>query len=124
MTFLFQIDNKLTFELMEKKSSNYLDEVEVFGDQFLAVVHDENTSDIQFDIVLLFLVFKQIEGRPLGDKQKCTEFELSFNAEVRKKIVNSMKFNFQYKGRLSKVPNFKFQESSGKKLKFLKVNQS
>ena len=86
MTFLFQIGNHLTFELI-KKSSNYLDEVEVFWDQFLAIVHDENTSDIQFDIVLLFLVFKQIEGRPLGDKQKCTEFELSLNAEIRKKSL-------------------------------------
>ena len=85
MTFLFKIDNKLTFESLKKKSSNYLNEVEVFRDQFLAIVHDENTSDIQFDIVLLFLVFKQIEGRPLGDKQKCTEFELSFNAEIRDK---------------------------------------
>ena len=84
ITFLFQIGNNLTFELI-KKSSYYLDEVEVFWDQFLAIVHDENTSDIQFDIVLLFLVFKQIEGRPLGDKQKCTEFELSFNAEIREK---------------------------------------
>ena len=75
----------MTFELIRKNMSNYLDEVEVFWDQFLAIVHDENTSDIQFDIVLLFLVFKQIEGRPLGDKQKCTEFELSFNAEIREK---------------------------------------
>ena len=87
----------MTLELIRKNMSNYLDEVEVFWDQFLAIVHDENTSDIQFDIVLLFLVFKQIEGRPLGDKQKCTEFELSFNAEIRKK--NRYFDAFQYIGR-------------------------
>lgn len=109
MTFLFQIGSHLTFELIKKKSSNYLDEVEVFGDQFLAVVHDENTSDIQFDIVLLFLVFKQIEGRPLGDKQKCTEFELSFNAEINRK-TSLIRCNIS---KVVKITNFKFQELGG-----------
>ena len=64
------------------KSNNYLDKVEIFWDQFFAVVHDEDTSNIQFDVVLLFLVLKQIEGSSFGNKQECTEFQLTFNAEM------------------------------------------
>lgn len=32
-----------------------LDEVEVLGDDVLAVVHDEDTADIKFDVVALLL---------------------------------------------------------------------
>ena len=99
----------MTLELIRKNMSNYLDEVEVFWDQFLAIVHDENTSDIQFDIVLLFLVFKQIEGRPLGDKQKCTEFELSFNAEIREKksLIRCLYSNTKIGYKKYRILNFK-----------------
>ena len=59
-----------------------LDEVQVLGDQFLAVVHDEDTTDVQLDVVLLLLVFEQVEGSSLGDKEESTELQLTFNAEV------------------------------------------
>ena len=39
-----------------------LDKVEVLRNEILAVVHDENTADVEFDIVTLFLALKQIEG--------------------------------------------------------------
>jgi hypothetical protein len=41
---------------------NTLDEVEVLRDKVLAVIHDEDTADVEFDIVALFLALKQIEG--------------------------------------------------------------
>jgi hypothetical protein len=39
-----------------------LDKVEVLRNEVLAVVHNENTADVEFDIVALFLALKQIEG--------------------------------------------------------------
>jgi hypothetical protein len=39
-----------------------LDKVEVLRNEVLAVVHDEDTADVEFDIVALFLALKQIEG--------------------------------------------------------------
>lgn len=39
-----------------------LDKVEVLRNEVLAVVHDKDTADVEFDIVALFLALKQIEG--------------------------------------------------------------
>ena len=39
-----------------------LDKVEVLGDQVLAVVHDEDTADVELDVVALLLGLKEIEG--------------------------------------------------------------
>lgn len=39
-----------------------LDKVEVLRNEVLAVIHDEDTADVEFDIVALFLALKQIEG--------------------------------------------------------------
>ena len=38
-----------------------LDKVKVLGDEFLAVVHDEDTADIELDVVTLLLLFEEIE---------------------------------------------------------------
>ena len=38
-----------------------LDEVEVLGDEVLAVVHDEDTADIELDVVALLLRLEEIE---------------------------------------------------------------
>ena len=40
---------------------NTLDEVEVFRDKVLTVIHDEDTADVELDVVTLFLALKQIE---------------------------------------------------------------
>jgi hypothetical protein len=37
------------------------DEVEVFGDEVFAIVHDEDTSDVEFDVVALLLGLEEIE---------------------------------------------------------------
>jgi len=39
-----------------------LDEVEVLGDEVLAVVHDEDTTDIKLDVVALLLRLEEVEG--------------------------------------------------------------
>ena len=58
------------------------DEVEPFGDELLAVVHDEDTSDIELDVVSLLAGLEEIEGSALGDEDDGTELELTFNGEV------------------------------------------
>ena len=40
-----------------------LDEVEVFGDEVLAVVHDEDAADVELDVVALLLGLEEVEGR-------------------------------------------------------------
>jgi hypothetical protein len=41
-----------------------LDEVEVLGNEVLAVVHDEDTADVELDVVALLLRLEEIEGSP------------------------------------------------------------
>jgi hypothetical protein len=58
------------------------DEVEPFGDEFFAVVHDENSSDVELDVVSLLALLEEIEWSTLGNEDDGTEFELTFNREV------------------------------------------
>ena len=39
------------------------DEVEIFGDEVLAVVHDEDAADVELDVVALLLGLEEVEGR-------------------------------------------------------------
>ena len=48
--------------------NNTSDETKILGDKILAVVHDENSSDIELDIVLLLLGLEHIERSSLGNK--------------------------------------------------------
>ena len=59
-----------------------LDEVQVLGDELFTVVHDEDPADVQLDVVLLFLVLKQVEGGALGDEEEGAELQLSLNREM------------------------------------------
>ena len=47
-----------------------LDKVEVLGDKVLTVIHDEDTADVEFDVVALLLALKQIEWCTMGLDQK------------------------------------------------------
>merc|ERR1719468_952815 len=60
---------------------NTLDKVQILRDDLLTVVHDEHTSDIQLNVVLL-LVFKQIKGSSLRNEQQGSELKLTLNREV------------------------------------------
>ena len=59
-----------------------LDEVKILGNDLLAVVHDEHTTDVQFDRVLLLLVLEQIEWGAFGDEEKGAELQLTLDGEV------------------------------------------
>ena len=41
--------------------NNTLDEVEVFGNDVLAVVHDKDATDVEFDIVTLLFGLEEVE---------------------------------------------------------------
>merc|ERR1719354_868976 len=61
---------------------NTLDKVQILRDDLFTVVHNEHTPDVQLDVVLLLLVFKQIKGSSLGDKKQGSELKLTLNREV------------------------------------------
>lgn len=46
---------------------NALDEVEVFGDEIFAVVHNEDAADIELDVIALLLGLEEIEGCSMND---------------------------------------------------------
>jgi hypothetical protein len=43
------------------------DEGEIIRDQVFAIIHDENSSDIEFDIIFFLFGFKKIERSSLRD---------------------------------------------------------
>ena len=45
------------------KGKRTLDEVEVLGDEVLAVVHDENTANVKLNVVALLLGLEEVERR-------------------------------------------------------------
>lgn len=59
---------------------------EVFWDEVFTVVHDEDPSDIKLDVVLLFLVLKEVKGCTTRNKEQCSEFKLALNREVLEKV--------------------------------------
>ncbi len=59
-----------------------LHEVEVLGDELLAVVHDKDTADVQLDVILLLAVLKQIERCTAWDEEWSAELELAFIREM------------------------------------------
>jgi len=50
-----------------------LNKIEIFWDQVLAVVHDEDSSDVQLDVVLFLLGFEHVEGCSFGEEQDSFE---------------------------------------------------
>jgi len=61
---------------------NSLEEVEVLRDELFTVVHDEDSPDVQLDVVLLLLVLEEVKGSALWHEEKGPELELAFNGEV------------------------------------------
>ena len=59
-----------------------LHEVQPLWHQLLAVVHDEDTTHVQLDVVALLLGLEEVEGRPAGDEEQRTELQLALDAEV------------------------------------------
>ncbi|GFH13888.1 hypothetical protein HaLaN_09851 [Haematococcus lacustris] len=50
-------------------SAAHLDEGQPLRDEFLAVVHDEHTANVQLDVVPLLVLVEKVEGGALGDEQ-------------------------------------------------------
>mmetsp|Transcript_32551 Transcript_32551/g.54503 ORF Transcript_32551/g.54503 Transcript_32551/m.54503 type:complete len:452 (-) Transcript_32551:35-1390(-) len=63
---------------------NTLDKLEPLRHKLFAVVHDEDTTDIQLDVVPLLLgtALEHVERGPLGCEKDSFEFELTFDREV------------------------------------------
>ena len=61
------------------------DESKIFRDQLFAIVHNEDSSNVQFNIIFLLLCLEHIEGCSLGNENYRFEFETSFN----RKLLNS-----------------------------------
>jgi hypothetical protein len=61
---------------------NSLDEGEPLWDEVLTVVHDENSSDVELEVVLLLLVLEEVEWSSLWNKEKSGEFKLTLNGEM------------------------------------------
>jgi len=59
-----------------------LDEVEVLGNEVLAIVHDEDTADIKLDVVALLLRLEEIEWRAFRNEENGLELELTLDREV------------------------------------------
>ena len=41
---------------------NTLDKVEVLGDEVLAIIHDENTANVELNVVALLLGLEEVKG--------------------------------------------------------------
>ena len=61
---------------------NTFDKREPVWNDVLAVVHDENSTDIQLDVVLLLLVFEQVEWCALWNEQQSSVFKRALHCEV------------------------------------------
>jgi hypothetical protein len=62
--------------------NNTSHEAKILGNEILTVVHDENSSDIELDVVLLLLGLEHIERSSLGNKDDRSELKTSFNGEL------------------------------------------
>ena len=49
---------------------------------FRVILHDEDSPDVQLDVVLLLLVLEEVKWSTLWHEKKGTELELAFNGEV------------------------------------------
>jgi hypothetical protein len=59
-----------------------LDEAKPLGNEFLAVIGDEDASDVELDVVLFPLGFEEVKGSSFGDKEDGAEFQLTLDGEV------------------------------------------
>lgn len=67
---------------MDTYVDNTDDEVEVLGHQVLVVVRDEDSSNVELNVVPLLLGLKQVKGSTLRNVEHGLELELTLNGEV------------------------------------------
>jgi len=61
---------------------NTLDEAEPLGDEVGGIVGDEDTTNVQLDVVLGLLGLKEVEGSALGNEEDGAELKLTLDGEV------------------------------------------
>ncbi len=59
-----------------------LDEVEVLGNELLAVLHDEDAANVELDVVLVLAVLEEVERGAARDVEQGAELELALDGEV------------------------------------------
>lgn len=57
---------------------------QILWDELLTAVHDEDPSDVQLDVILLFLVLEEVEGGTARDEEKSAELQLTLHREMLK----------------------------------------
>jgi len=62
--------------------NNTLEEVKVFWNEILAIVHNENSTNVQFDVVELLLWFKEIIWSTAWNKEANCEANITFDTEM------------------------------------------
>lgn len=63
--------------------NNTLHKVQVLGNELVAVVHDEDTADVELDVVSLLLRLKEIEGCPKSQMSDEAQQSLNFHSPLR-----------------------------------------
>jgi len=76
---LQEFSGDIQWEIFRIDDSFY--ETEIFRDEVFTVVHDKDSSDVQFDVVLLLLGLEEIEWGSFRYIEQGFELELSFNGE-------------------------------------------
>lgn len=61
---------------------NTLDEAQPLGDEIGGVISDEDTTDVELDVVLSLLGLEEVERSTLGDVKDSAELELTLDREV------------------------------------------
>ena len=59
--------------------NNTSDESKIFRDQLFAIVHNEDSSNVQFNIIFLLLGFEHIEWSSFRNENNRSEFKTTFN---------------------------------------------
>lgn len=76
------------------------DLTQVLWDELLTAVHDEHPPHVQLDVILLFLVLKEVKRCTTGDEEQGSEFQLSLDREVlwydTKEMSEVDKVGFRY----------------------------
>lgn len=61
---------------------NTLDEAEPLRNKVGSIVRDEDTTNVELDVVLRLLSLEKIKRRALGNEEDGTEFKLTFDGEM------------------------------------------
>lgn len=76
--------SKWPFSFLGEFSLNAKRLTQILWDELLTAVHDEDPSDVQLDVILLFLVLEEVEGGTARDEEKSAKLQLTLHREMLK----------------------------------------